>query len=261
MFSLGVTVAAADTDAESPNKVVILDGMATLSEICILCRTLYTGCVFSVSLTYCGKGSIELSWAVNTKNVTLSEINDLLEVSRRWTFDTVYTRALELLEALPLEPATRIYYGRHLDLDREQWILAPARQLARTLRPITTEQAERLGYKVAYKVLQAQDFVRSYRIGRLQYASQTGCCSSCMSDNLSPVLPSVILLLTRPLPMTVSPDDHVDWLRRSLISAAPGIRSFTHAGCGEKWPTVYHVAGWLNWSTEGERINAIINDL
>ena len=125
-------------------------------------------------------------------------------------------------------------------------------------KPLLTE---RLGYKVAYKVLQAQDFVRSYRIGRLQYANQTGCCSSCMSDHLSPVLASVILFLTRPLSLTVSSDDHVDWLRRSLISAAPGIRARTHAGCGEKWPTVHHVMGWLNWSTEGERINAIINDL
>ena len=51
MFSLGVTVAAADTNAESPNKPVILDGMATLSELCILCRILYTGCVFSFLLT------------------------------------------------------------------------------------------------------------------------------------------------------------------------------------------------------------------
>ena len=209
-----------------------------------------------------GPDEVYSSWADDPHDLKPSDIDRLLEVSRRWTFDAVYNRALRLLEKQALSPGMRLFYGLHFGLDRDKWVKSSIHELVRTLRPLTSAEVARLGYMVAFKVLAAQDWVRTHRISRLRNADQTGCCGKCQSNHLRPALSQIVRSLTLPLPPVVPVDEQLEWLQKEMQVYAPEIAECTRAACREQWPSMPCLKNWLCWDgAEAEHINKTLTEV
>lgn len=183
-------------------------------------------------------------------------------MSRRWTFDAIYNRALRLLEKQSLSPGMRLFYGLHFELDRDKWVKSSLRELARTLRPLAPVEVTRLGYMVAFKVLAAQDWVRTHRISRLRNADQTGCCGKCQSNHLRPALAQIVRSLTLPLPPHVAVEEQLEWLQKEMRLYAPDIAECTRAACRDQWPSMHCLKNWLCWdTTEADHIEKTFGEV